>query len=85
MLEKIVGLEKMNILQCQKLAEDVGYNSTTFDLCGPTEKLKAKWLDAYFGFFEIEGQEGFLMVSQFQFSPNVWCENLRIDNDSAAD
>lgn len=76
MIEQLVGLEKMNILQCQELAKDVGFDSATFDLCGPSGCLKAKWLDAYFGFFQIEGQEGFMTVQSFQFNPDIYCVNL---------
>lgn len=63
MLEKLIGLNKVNILQCQKLAEDYGYNSMTFDLVGPLGRKKAKWVDAYFGIFEIEGSEGINMIN----------------------
>jgi hypothetical protein len=78
MLENLVGLDKLSILQCQELAKDVGYDSATFDLVGPNGVLKAKWLDAYFGLFEIqgEGSDGFLTVQQFQYIPDIYCINL---------
>lgn len=76
MLEKLVGLEKMTIHQCQELAKKAGYDKTEFLLCGPKGKMKAKWLDAYFGMFQIEGSDGFVMVQQFAFNPDVWCESL---------
>jgi len=77
MIEKLHGLEKMNILQCQKMAEDIGYDSAEFDLVGPKKTLKCKWLDAYMGMFTIVGDEGgFLMVSQFQYSHDLYCQNL---------
>ena len=76
MIEKILGLEKMNILQCQEAAKKIGFDGATFKLCGPTGSLNATWLDAYFGLFQIEGQDGFLSVQQFQFNDDVWCENL---------
>lgn len=69
-------IQKMNILQCQEAAKELGFDRATFDLCGPKGRVKAKWLDAYFGFFQIDGSEGFIMASQFQFAPDVWCENL---------
>ena len=74
-LEAIVGLERMTINQCERLAKDLGTNAT-FDLCGPKGKIKAKWLDAYMGLFQIEGSEGFVMTRQFEMRPDVWCENL---------
>lgn len=76
MLEKLLGLEKMNILQCQEMAKNIGFDSTTFDLCGPKGRKKASWRDAYFGFFEIEGVDGCFAASQFQYYPDVWCENV---------
>jgi hypothetical protein len=81
-LEVIVGLERMNINQCQRLAEKIGFDKATFDLCGPKGKLKAKWLDAYMGIFQIAGQEGFVMTRQFEFQPDVWCENLMVEEPS---
>ncbi len=76
MIEKILGLEKMNILQCQAIAKDIGFNSATFDLVGPKGRIKAKWLDAYMGMFEIEGMDGIVMAKQFQYLPDVYYENL---------
>ena len=84
-LEAIVGLEKLTINQCESLAKKMGFDKTTFDLCGPKGKLKAKWLDAYMGIFHIDGQEGFVMTRQFEFNPDVWCENLQFGGDAARD
>lgn len=80
MIEKSIGLEKLSILQCQQLAKTIGYNTATFDLCGPKGKLKAKWLDAYMGIFQIgEESGGFNMVSQFQYLPDIYCTNLQVE------
>lgn len=76
MIEKLIGKDKLTINQCQRLAEGIGFDGATFDLCGPKGKLPAKWLDAYMGLFQIDGQEGFVMVRQFEFRDDVWCENL---------
>ena len=81
MIEKLIGLERMSILQCEALAKDIGFDSATFDLCGPNGRMKAKWLDAYMGIFQIDGQEGFIMTSQVQFAQNLWCENLMPANN----
>jgi hypothetical protein len=75
-IEEIFGLEKMSVLQCQQAAKDIGFDKATFTLVGPRGELKAKWLDAYMGLFEIEGQEGFLMVKEFQFMPDIYCKDL---------
>ena len=75
-LELLVGLEKLTIHQCEELAKKVGYDSATFDLCGPKGRKPCKWLDAYMGLFIIEGDKGFCMTRQFEFVPDIWCENL---------
>lgn len=78
MLEKIMGLEKMSILQGQELAKDIGFNSATFNLCGPKGKIPCKWLDAYFGMFCTEDDpDHFMMVKEFKFNPDVWCTDLK--------
>jgi hypothetical protein len=82
MLEKIVGLEKMTIHQCQELAKKAGYDKTEFMLCGPKGKMKAKWLDAHFGFFQVEGNDGIVAVQQLAFNPDVWCEDLNFASQS---
>ena len=76
MLEKIVGLKQLSILQCQKLAKEVGFDSTQFDLCGPKGKKKAKWIDAHLGILEIEGVEGAVIVHSLAFVQHLWCENV---------
>ena len=76
MIEKLMNLDKVSILQCREIAKKHGFDSMTFDLVGPKGKLKAKWLDAYFGMFKVEGAEGFLMVKDFQFNNDLYCENI---------
>lgn len=68
----------MHVLECQKLAQDIGYDSATFDLVGPIGSTHCKWLDAYFGFFQIVGKEseGFLSVNDL-LNAKVHCENLK--------
>lgn len=83
-LEAIVGLKKMTIHQCQELAKDVGFDKATFYLCGPKDRIKAKWLDAYFGLFQVDGDKGFVSVQQFQYNPDVWCEDLMPEEQSDA-
>jgi hypothetical protein len=80
-LEVLTGNCKLNILQCQEFAKDSGFNSIEFDLCGPSGKLKCRWLDAYFGVFEVieKGKEsdGFLSVQQFKYNTDIWCEIIK--------
>lgn len=73
--------EKITILQCEELAQECAFDGSTFDLCGPTGRRKAKWLDAYMGLFEIEGINGFLMAKDFSFAPDVWCENFTVNGE----
>jgi hypothetical protein len=81
MLEKLYTGGEVSILQCQEIAKDVGFDSMTFDLCGPKGSRKAKWQDAYFGFFKLEGEDGLFSASQLQFAQDLWCENLMLDSD----
>lgn len=75
-IEGFVGLKKMTLHQCQELAKDVGFDSSTFKLCGPKGSKNAKWLDAYFGFFQLEGNDGFMSARDFAFAQDLWCEDL---------
>jgi hypothetical protein len=52
----------MNIYQCQKKAQDIGFDKAHFAAFFPSGLKKCTWLDAYMGFFKVEGLEGFLMV-----------------------
>lgn len=83
MLEKLVGLDKMTIHQCEELAKKFD-GKTEFDLCGPKGKKRAEWLDPWMGLFKIEGSDGFVMVSDFAFMSDLWCENLRPVEEKAA-
>lgn len=77
MFEKMLGLEKMSILQCQQAAKKIGFDSATFDLCGPKGRIACVWLDAYMGAFVSKDKpDNFMLASQFQFNEDVWCENL---------
>lgn len=84
MVEKLLVLEKISVQQCQTIAKKIGFDSTTFDLCGPNGKKQCKWLDAYFGFFEEIGKEksGFMTVGQIEFT-DLWCENVRCGEKKA--
>ena len=78
MIEKLFGLEKATIQQCQELARKCSVHNMdcTFDLCGPLGTKKAKWVDPYLGFFELEGHKGLFPVRELVFAPNLWCENV---------
>jgi len=78
MLEKLVGLEKVSILQCEEMAKRIGYDTMEFDLCGPKGKKPAIWIDAYLGLLQIKGNEKMIMTRQLMFVQDLWCENLRL-------
>ena len=72
-----VSKDKFTIDECERLAKDLdAHDSMRFDLVGPTGRLPARWLDAYFGFFQIDGKDGFFTAQQFAYTPDVHCENL---------
>ena len=77
MLEEILGKDgKLTIHQCQEIAKRIDHDAMTFDLVGPKGRKSCKWLDAYMGLFTIEGTKGFVMVRDFEFAHDLWCENV---------
>lgn len=64
----------MDIYACERKAQAEGYNTAIFDLVGPAGHVKCKWLDAYYGMFIPEGQEGFIMSKQVP--EGFYCENF---------
>jgi len=64
----------MTIDEICEYAKDNGFDSLEFEFINlKGEKVKCKWLDAYFGMFEIEGSEGFITVKQWkQFATNTF-------------
>lgn len=72
--------EPMSIVECEDRATDEGFDTVTFDIVGDGGRLKAKWLDAYMGLFQVEGKKGFIRTSEakVQFSVmGLHCENFR--------
>ena len=65
----------MNLYQCQKHAESNGFDSLEFIAHFPAGAKKCKWLDAYFGMFEVEGMDGFVMTKDIdKMFPSLVCE-----------
>jgi hypothetical protein len=55
----------MNIYQCMKKAQEIGFDSAKFTAIFPTGMKECKWLDAYMGILTIEGiDDGFVTVCQ---------------------
>ena len=68
----------MNLYQCEKYAKDNGFDSVKFVAKFPTGDRTCQWLDAYFGFFKIEGVgDGFVTTNQIdEMFPKLECEIL---------
>lgn len=67
----------MNLYQCQKYAEKNGFDSIKFKAFFPSGEKECCWVDAYFGFFKIEGvtDNSFVTVSQIDaMFPDLICE-----------
>lgn len=59
-----------DILRIQNEAKDRGFDSAIFYISAPKGVFEAKWLDAYFGLFEMaELGDGFVSVNQM---PSDW-------------
>ena len=73
----------MNLYQCQKWAETNGFDSCEFYADFPIGKKKCRWLDAYFGMFQIpEIDDGFMMVKDIdKMFPNLICKPIEVKND----
>jgi hypothetical protein len=69
----------MNLYQCEKYAKDNGFDSVEFIAKFPTGERKCKWLDAYFGFFKIDGVgDGFVTTGQIhEMFPTLECEVVK--------
>ena len=70
----------MNLHECERKAQEEGYNTATFDLVNTQtgSRLSCKWLDAYFGMFVPDGQTGFTMVRDVEeMGLPLTCENFR--------
>ena len=74
----------MNLHQCEKWAQDSGFDKAEFYADFPAGRQKCRWLDAYFGMFEVPGvAEGFLMVKDVdEVFPNLVCEPIKKENDN---
>jgi len=70
----------MNIYQCQKWAEENGFDSCEFYADFPSGTFKCQWLDAYFGMILIPDVLGdsFIRVSDIDdMFPNLVCNPIQ--------
>ena len=74
----------MNIYECERYAKENMDSDTRFILLLRNESPKScKWIDAHFGSFAIEGENGFLMSYQVQkMTPNHECVIVPPDGES---
>jgi hypothetical protein len=69
----------MDIYECERRAKDDGaFDKATFDILGPNGAIKCRWLDAYFGLLQAEGQEGFWTVKDVAAIPGLSIENYSV-------
>lgn len=64
----------MTLEESQEYARNQWPNKKEFDLCRPGKTVKAKWLDAYFGFIILEGLEGLTSIGDIKRVGEFWCE-----------
>ena len=58
----------MKLLELQEHAKSNGFDSLEFEFVNLLgETVKGKWLDAYFGFFRLDGMEENEMISVTSF------------------
>lgn len=69
--------ERMTLLECEKRAQKEGFDSATFDLCGPLGKKQCKWADAYMGILEIDDKI-VVITDKMYLSKMLWCENFSV-------
>ena len=65
----------MNLYQCQKRAEEIGFDKAKFVAIFPAGIFHCQWLDAYMGMLKIDVdgmRDGFVMVDEIdKMYPNL--------------
>ncbi len=69
--------EMIKIHECQRVAQDSGFDSMKFMLFANGNVKPCRWIDAYFGFFviDLEGEDdGFITTNQLEgIAPDAQC------------
>jgi len=69
----------MNIYQCQKKAQDIGFDKVKFCALFPSGQKKCTWLDAYMGLVQVDAdglRDGFLTVDQIdEMFPSLFVDD----------
>lgn len=56
----------MNLYELEEYAKKNGFNTVRFEFTNLLGEVKrARWMDAYYGFFQLDDSENFFTVSQF--------------------
>ena len=67
----------MNIYECQRKAQNEGFDSMEFMAKFPAGLFKCQWLDAYLGLVQVDAdgiRDGFIMVKQIsEMFPDLHC------------
>ena len=67
----------MNINQCEKKAQEIGYDRAKFVAVFPRGPVECQWLDAYMGILQVnvDGlRDRFIMTSQIDEEyPDLYC------------
>ena len=77
-------MSKISLCEACNLARDMVLDLSPrqkieFDLVGPTGRKRCSWLDPYLNLFQIEGEEGFVMVKDVvNMFPEVWVESQMV-------
>ena len=78
----------ISLVECERLAQDKGFDSMRFIAMFPNGPKNCQWIDAYFGFFKIDGvtdDKSFVTTIQIQDAVGrVMCVPLLDEEDDAA-
>lgn len=73
----------MNIYQCQNWAKKNGFDSAAFTAIFPAGEKRCQWVDAYFGFFTVDGLgDGFITVETIdEMFPDLVCTPITTEKE----
>lgn len=75
----------MDILRCQHLAKEQGFDNARFKMRIPGQEKHAqcRWIDAYFGLFTFDGLDGFVTVSDMDSRfPGLECFDFEVQEEA---
>lgn len=75
----------MNLIECERVAKDIGFNKAKFTAIFPVGVIECQWVDAYMGLFKIDFdglRDGFVTVKQINRDyPYLVCTTPYIDGE----